>query len=691
MAADLKTALLIALQTTGEERVAKLRQSLVDLGISADKAEDLAAGLDTELRQIADSSGAAEKKSIDLAGALKTVAGAAIVREFFQVNASFEAMQKSLELVTGDTVKAAQEMAFVRSEANRLGIEVGSAASSYVNLAASAKGTNLEGAATREIWSSVVGTMAALGKSSADVEGAITQLGQGISKGRFELEDLKSIAERIPGFFKLFADQLGVTTEELFDMISAGELTSDKLPQLADALKKLAGEGGVDTANASLARLKNTWTDVQLSLGETGGLAAMTTFLKGATVAVAGLWEGVEILGKTFGNLAYSITSMDFAGYRTRQKEILAEAKADLDKVIASTFGVKDGLDKAGDAGEQAGAQIAQSAQVAQVNYKALTEEIKAAAAALKSETELASVQTRLSIEQQKTAFELAKAKGDVAGQTKAKNEITRLEIELSQLQARAAVAEAEASLELAQAKYQEALAKKENVRAAEAELTAAGYNYAAKQVQSQITEELANRTKTLATVTDQLKSSTGGASGAIGDMGGSMQSTGSATQDLTRDIEALTAAEERLAAVRDQKNASRNDTSAVNWAYALGEKGIKLTPEEMAQFKAVITDTYEQIRGTYSGQVVYSYQQLLDQAIKEAVEFARQKATGGGGTSTTQSSTAPTRSATSGGSSGAGGSGVTININGPILGGNKEQLARDLMPVFDKINRLRS
>lgn len=408
--ADLKTALLIALQTTGEERVAKLRQSLVDLGISADKAEDLAAGLDTELKQVADSSGAAEKKSLDLAGALKTMAGAAIVREFFQVNASFESMRKTLELVTGSSEAASAEMAFVRAEANRLGIEVAAAASSYIQLSASAKGTALEGASVREIWSSLVGAMAALGKSAADVDGVVTQLSQGISKGKFELEDLKGVAERIPGFFKLFADALGVTTDELFSMISAGEVTADKLPALAEALGKV--QGSTDTANAALGRLKNAWTDAQLALGDTGVLETMTTALKGATIIVAGLWESITLVGKAFGNLAYSMASLDFSGYQQRQQEAVDQARANLARVMESTLGVADASKQAGDAAEQMAVQVAAAAKVQVVDL----DEAGIAAKQLAQAYKDLGIQSQEALDEQaarlKTSYDLIVASG---------------------------------------------------------------------------------------------------------------------------------------------------------------------------------------------------------------------------------------------------------------------------------------
>lgn len=503
----LKTALLIALQTTGEERVAKLKQSLLDMGIAADKAEELAAGLDTELGQIADRAGQAERRSLDLATALKTVAGAAIVREFFQVNASFESMAKTLEIVSGSSEGAKREMEFVRAEANRLGIEIGSAASSYINLAASAKGTNLEGQATRDIWSAVVGSMTALGRSSADVEGAIVQLGQGISKGRFELEDLKSIAERIPGFFKLFADSLGVSTEKLFEMISAGELTADKLPALAEVLRKVGGE--VDTGTANWARFKNTLTEVQISIGETGAYKAAADGLKYVSVAVVTAWEGFEFLGRTLANVAYTLATLDFAGYRERQKESLDAARADVEKVIGRLFPLKSGLDQAGEAGQQAGNKIADGAKGGKKAMDDAALAADALAKSVKAENDIAEKATGAKLEQAKRELELAEAKGNTYAITEAKNAIAKIEADLAIQVAAGNLKEAEATMVAAQEKYKLALAKGDNVEKALEELNAAAKVYESAAQDVEITIQQIAQKKALAKALEDLQKPT--------------------------------------------------------------------------------------------------------------------------------------------------------------------------------------
>lgn len=298
---NLELALKIKALVEGSKNIEALADEVRDLVNQArrDKVPDIT----EDMRRGADETVFSVGK---LNGALKALAGAAVVQQFIQVNASMESLEKSLAAVTGSAQAAAGEMDFIRAEADRLGVEVGAAAQSFLTLAAATKGTNLEGQATREIWSAVAGKMAELGASSADVQGAMIQLAQGASKGRFELEDLKSITERIPGFFDHAAKALGVTTAEFFKMVSAGQVTADFLPSLARQLSQ--GAGDIDTFNANLARLKNSLTDIATSIGSTGVFDALSSAIKFAAESIKELATVMTgVLAVSFGRAIASL------------------------------------------------------------------------------------------------------------------------------------------------------------------------------------------------------------------------------------------------------------------------------------------------------------------------------------------------------------------------------------------------
>lgn len=291
----------------------------------------------------------------NLATGLKALAGAAVVREFLQANASMEAMTKALESVTGSGEAATKEMAFVRAEATRLGLEVGSAANSYTQLAASAKGTTLEGQATREIWSAVAESMARLGKTTAETDGALLAISQMMSKGVVSAEELRGqLGERMPGAFSAAARAMNTTTQGLGEMLQKGEIVaSDFLPKFAAELRRTGGGGGeIDTFNANLARMKNAFTEAFTTIGDSGVMTAVSTVMKGAAFGVTLLVKEFELLGKTLGNVAYTAATLDFSGFGERQRELVAKTKEEVRAAEKAILGM-------GKAGAVAGEQIA--------------------------------------------------------------------------------------------------------------------------------------------------------------------------------------------------------------------------------------------------------------------------------------------------------------------------------------------
>ena len=611
----------------------------------------------------------------------------AMAAEFVQVNASMESMVRALTQVTGSHEKAKIEMAFVRDEANRLGIDVTTAANSYVQLAASAKGTALEGQATREIWSSVANAMAQLGKTGPETEGALLAISQMMSKGTVSAEELRGqLGERLPGAFQAAAKALGTTTEGLDDMLKKGEVVAtDFLPKFAKELNGTFGSGAVDGFNANLGRLKNTISDIFLSIGETGAFQTMGDGLKYIAVGAATAWESFEFLGKTLGNIAYTIASLDFKGYQQRQQDALAAARADVEKVMSRLLGTAEAADAAGSAGQAAGQAIAGAMAPAEKSAKQVAEALKAQAAAAKAAAEVAKQENEvtktglsLALEQAKTQYEIAKAKGNTAEATAAKNHITEIENELARLNAQAAIAQAEAAILVAQEKYKEALARNENVDAMGKELEAAALTYKSKVLQGEITEETISRQKKLKDITDKVGTSSASAAEGFVNMG-------SAASAASAEVDKLSDAEQRLLDIRNAANAARGQGGATNWEYLLGSKGIELSTEQLAAFKSQIQSVYDYLSGTFDGKVVSSTY-LLNEALDRTLKLVR--AGTGSATTTTAASTSTTRTETPTAATRSSG-GITINIQGDAL--DADGLARKLQPALAKITRLRS
>ncbi len=176
---------------------------------------------------------------------------------------TFEALNQRFTFATGSVAEGAREMAFVREEADRLGISFLASASSYSKLAAAVRGTNIDTAQTREIFLGIAEASSVLRLSADQVEGAYRAIEQVASKGTVQAEELRGqLGERIPGAFQIAARAMGVTTAELNKMLELGEvLADDFLPRFAAQLRREFAEGvptAADSAAASFARLGNS-------------------------------------------------------------------------------------------------------------------------------------------------------------------------------------------------------------------------------------------------------------------------------------------------------------------------------------------------------------------------------------------------------------------------------------------------
>lgn len=307
-----------------------------------------------------------------LVTSLKALAAAVVVKEFIDANKAYEQFIKTMESAGKTQEEAAAEFEYIREVSARLGTEVFSTADAYAKFSAAAKGTALEGEAAREIFEAFAGQMARTGASAADVSGAMTQLAQGVSKGKFELDDLKSIAERIPGFFKAFADSLGITTENLYEQISAGKIGGDELLKFAQKTNQALTDVDFDGFTASTNRFKNSISDIYIEIGKTGAFDALTGAVKGGTIAITSLVNGFIALGEIAGAVAGALATGNFSGLGEAISAAYDKAIEKTSKTFENVLGVEKASRAAGEAGKQSGDDIAAVAEKAALSTKDL-------------------------------------------------------------------------------------------------------------------------------------------------------------------------------------------------------------------------------------------------------------------------------------------------------------------------------
>lgn len=201
-----------------------------------------------------------------------------------------ERLNNTLKVGLGSQQAATQEIAFLREEADRLGLQFTTTAAQYAKLAAASAGTVLQGQKTRDIFLAVAKASTVLGLSADDTGGVLTAFQQIISKGKVSTEELLQVAERVPGTFATVARAMDVTGQELSEMLQKGELmASDLLPRLAAEYERTYGAQAQEAAqglNGQINRLDNTLHDLKLTVADTGlinlfsdGVIAATQFI----------------------------------------------------------------------------------------------------------------------------------------------------------------------------------------------------------------------------------------------------------------------------------------------------------------------------------------------------------------------------------------------------------------------------
>lgn len=239
-----------------------------------DRASRSARRANTEVR------GAARGFSL-LKGAVAGLGFAIIAREIVQVvdgikdvGIAYEALDRRAKFATGSVAAGTRELAFVRAEADRLGLSFQAAAQGYTSLGAAARGTIVEGQGTREIFLAVSEAAAVLELTTEKTSRVFTAFEQIISKGKVSAEELRQqLGDALPGAVQTFARALGISTAELDRRLEQGQVGLRDLLKFVEQIRE-DFEADVPAATersaASFARLGNAIEELQASIARSG-------------------------------------------------------------------------------------------------------------------------------------------------------------------------------------------------------------------------------------------------------------------------------------------------------------------------------------------------------------------------------------------------------------------------------------
>lgn len=206
-------------------------------------------------------------------GASLVVAGKAIL----DAQIAFQRLENSYKAVFGSG--AASQLDMVYQQVDRVGLKFFDTANAAKSFFAAGQDTKLA-PELENIFKAITDTGAALQLSTEEVNGAFVALGQMISKGKVQAEELRGqLGERLPGAFQMAAKAMGMTTAELDKFMADGKLTAEQLlPALAEALEEKYGRAAAEAANTAqgaINRMSNEWELFKKNVMDSGPMIDM--------------------------------------------------------------------------------------------------------------------------------------------------------------------------------------------------------------------------------------------------------------------------------------------------------------------------------------------------------------------------------------------------------------------------------
>ena len=273
-----------------------MEQALARIG----KEAGLSTGEMAKLRfQMGDTGGALSTLMSGAAAAVPAVLGigaavGVVGKASFDATLKLNSTTAAFESITGSSKAAQEQLLFIRELSDKLGLSFLDTAQSAKTIFASAESTGLGMEKAQKTFQAVATAGTALKLTTDQMNRLNLAVSQVISKGRPMAEEMRQqIGEVLPGAMGLFATSIGVTGKELDKMFQDGKTTLDQFFTFLDALQNKyeeAAENASHSMQSELGRLKTSWSDFLVSIGDEKTFAALTravtNALNGATGAI---------------------------------------------------------------------------------------------------------------------------------------------------------------------------------------------------------------------------------------------------------------------------------------------------------------------------------------------------------------------------------------------------------------------
>jgi len=215
-------------------------------------------------------------KMLPMVGAAAGVAGLVNYNnQAIETAANVESMTNAIRFSSKDTDDFTQNMSFLKDNIiGKMKMPMMETYEGFKTLSGAMMGTKLQGQGARDIFESVSMGARVMGLSAADVHGTFIALGQMMSKGKINAEEMnQQLGERLPGALNISARAMGVSKSELMKMMAEGKLMAeDFLPRFAEEMRRTYEKGvpeALESTRAKMDDLNNMQIKTRLAWAET--------------------------------------------------------------------------------------------------------------------------------------------------------------------------------------------------------------------------------------------------------------------------------------------------------------------------------------------------------------------------------------------------------------------------------------
>lgn len=195
--------------------------------------------------------------------------------QLFKVSDEMALLRARLSLVEGGTQRAGERLQQLFDVAKRGQADVAAIGESYAKFAATLRGIGRSGDDALRLTEALTLALRVSGAGAQQTSAVMLQLGQALQRGKLSGDEFASVAENGGKVLDYLAEALGVSRGELLRMAQAGELTTDKVLRLSDALDRIRkdAESLPQTVGGAAQNVSNAfkrWVSDAESVGAAG-------------------------------------------------------------------------------------------------------------------------------------------------------------------------------------------------------------------------------------------------------------------------------------------------------------------------------------------------------------------------------------------------------------------------------------